>query len=201
MSSKQSSSLLRMTVVLGAICIISALLLAGGYVITADRIADAAMHAKVEAIQAVAPAFDNNPLGEAIEVPQRGGKKPLTFYPARKDGKLVGGAVESYSMDGFSGEIVVMYGFDADGKVTGYSVLSHAETPGLGAKMDEWFRSSTGHRSVVGSDPAVRKMTVAKDGGDIDAITAATITSRAFLGALRSAHATFIKERDKINKQ
>ncbi len=62
--------------------------------------------------------------------------------------------------------------------------MSHAETPGLGAKMDEWFRSSEGKRSVIGLNPSVSRPAVSKDGGEVDAITAATITSRAFLDAL-----------------
>lgn len=86
-----------------------------------------------------------------------------------------------------------MYGFDKDGNVTGYQVISHAETPGLGAKMGDWFHSPEGHRSVIGLNPATTNMTVSKDGGDIDAITAATITSRAFLDALRRASSAYLK--------
>ena len=87
----------------------------------------------------------------------------------------------------------MIYGFDIDGNITGYEVMSHAETPGLGAKMGEWFRSPEGKRNVIGLNPATSNMTVAKDGGDIDAITAATITSRAFLDALTRAHKAYSK--------
>jgi electron transport complex protein RnfG len=72
-------------------------------------------------------------------------------------------------------------------------VLSHAETPGLGAKMNEWFRSDIGNRSVIGRNPANTEMRVTKDaGGTIDAITAATISSRAFLDALRESYKAFV---------
>lgn len=97
-------------------------------------------------------------------------------------------------MNGFSGEVRVMYGFAADGTITGYEVLSHAETPGLGAKMNEWFRSDIGNRSVIGHNPANTEMRVSKDaGGAIDAITAATISSRAFLEALRESYKAFLE--------
>lgn len=70
--------------------------------------------------------------------------------------------------------------------------MSHSETPGLGAKMNEWFRDSTGNRSVIGKNPAETSMRVSKDvGGDIDAITAATISSRAFLESLRDSYEAF----------
>ncbi len=106
-------------------------------------------------------------------------------------GKLVGAAVESYSSQGFSGDIKLIYGFDTEGNITGYAVMQHAETPGLGAKMDEWFRSPEGRRSVIGLNPSTSNLTVSKDGGDVDAITAATITSRAFLDALSRAANAF----------
>ena len=77
-----------------------------------------------------------------------------------------------------------MAGFDADGRLTGYRVLSHAETPGLGAKMDTWFQTD----KVIGTDTDIA---VRADGGDIDAITGATITSRAFTDAINRARHAF----------
>ena len=101
-------------------------------------------------------AFDNNPIDDSWEWSPSQSARPYSVYPAFKDGKLVGAAVEAYSLNGFSGEVRVMYGFGASGDVTGYEVLSHAETPGLGARMNEWFRSDEGNRSVIGHNPAVR---------------------------------------------
>ena len=74
----------------------------------------------------------------------------LKIYPAMKDGKLVGAAVESNTQKGFSGEIKVIVGFDTEGKLLNYSALQHSETPGLGAKMQEWFRADKNHQSVLG---------------------------------------------------
>lgn len=181
------SSLAGMVLSLGAITVIAATVLAVVYRLTAAPIEEAQRQKQVEAVRQVTPPFDNDPIAEAATMDDG-----TTVYPARKGGELVGAAVESYSDKGFSGNISVMYGFDTDGTVTGYAVLSHAETPGLGAKMGEWFADPQGHRSVIGKNPATTSMYVTKDpGGDIDAITAATITSRAFLDALRRAHNSF----------
>ncbi len=181
------SSLLNMVLSLGIITIIAAALLAGVYTITQKPIEEAQLNKQTEAVSAVTPQFNNNPVAEMVEITPEGETTPVKVFPAKMDGQLVGAAVESYSLAGFSGEIRLMYGFDADGNITGYEVMSHAETPGLGAKMGEWFRSPEGNRNVIGLNPATTNMTVKKDGGDIDAITAATITSRAFLDALTRA--------------
>ncbi|HOI49127.1 MAG TPA: FMN-binding protein, partial [Prolixibacteraceae bacterium] len=70
----------------------------------------------------------------------------------------------------------------------------HKETPGLGSKMDVWFNNADKPgQNVIGKSPATTKFSVSKDGGDIDAITASTITSRAFLDALVRAYAAFEK--------
>lgn len=190
------SSVTNMVLSLGVITIVAGALLALVYNVTADPIAKAELDKQTEAIAAVAPAFDNSPLDEAVEVTVNGESEPVKVYPAMKDGQLVGVAVESYTDRGFSGRFTVMYGFDAEGNVNGYSVLSHSETPGLGAKMGEWFCDPTANRSVVGKNPGTTKMTVAKDGGDIDAITAATISSRAFLDALNRAYSAYMQYRD-----
>ncbi len=91
-------------------------------------------------------------------------------------------------MKGFGGEIRVIVGFDTEGKLLNYSVLQHAETPGLGAKMQEWFRTDKNRQSVLGRNLSDGELKVTKDGGDVDAITASTITSRAFLNAVNRAY-------------
>ena len=77
------------------------------------------------------------------------------------------------------------------------------ETPGLGAKMKDWFRDPTGKRSIIGRNPGAENMTVTKDGGTVDAITAATISSRAFLKTLKDAFAAYrnIQEKEKGGQQ
>lgn len=98
----------------------------------------------------------------------------------------LGVAVES-TTGGFGGDLKVLVGFDKDGNILGYTILQHAETPGLGAKADKWFQKD-GKGSIIGKNPNKDNLTVKKDGGNIDAITASTITSRAFLLAVTQAY-------------
>lgn len=98
----------------------------------------------------------------------------------------LGVAVES-TTGGFGGDLKVLVGFDKDGNILGYTILQHAETPGLGAKADKWFQKE-GKGDIIGKNPNKDNLTVKKDGGDIDAITASTITSRAFLLAVTQAY-------------
>lgn len=185
-----------MVVSLGLITCVAALLLGGVYALTADKIAAAEQQAQVQAISEVAPEFDNNPLDERFVYVANAGTKDsllIEVYPARMGGELVGAAVKSVSMNGFSGEISIMYGFKSDGSVNNYKVLKHAETAGLGSKMQEWFRDGKDNRSVIGLNPGTDDVRVTKDGGQVDAITAATISSRAFLGALNDAYKAYLE--------
>ena len=180
------SSLVNMVLSLGIITVVAAAALAGVYTATKEPIAQAKAEKQKSAIGQVLPEihFNNNPADEAAEVTVDG--ETVTVFPARQDGELVGMAVESHDANGFSGLITVMYGFDPSGNITGFAVMQHAETPGLGSKMDEWF-SNPAH-TVIGLNANSANLTVSKDGGDVDAITAATISSRALLRALTLAN-------------
>lgn len=184
---KLTSSLTWMILSLGLITVIVAAVLTYVYQATQGPIADMERQKKIDAIAAVVPHFDNDPMTDVWT----DSATRCTVYIAKNDGKIVGGAVESYSLDGFSGRIDVIFGFDIDGNVTGYRVINHAETPGLGAKMEQWFRDSVGARSVIRRNLHSSRLAVTKDGGDVDAITAATISSRAFLDALNRAFDAF----------
>ena len=85
----------------------------------------------------------------------------------------------------------MLVGFNTDGDILGYTVLEHAETPGLGAKAGEWFQDK-----IIGMNPGTNNFTVSKDGGEVDAITASTITSRAFLRAIQNAYDKIIAGQD-----
>lgn len=185
------SSLVNMVLSLGIITVIAAAALAGVYTLTEEPIAQAKAEKQKAAIGQVLPEiqFNNNPADEAAQITVDG--ETVTVFPARQDGELVGIAVESHDTNGFSGLITVMYGFSPAGDITGFAVMQHAETPGLGSKMDEWFNNPA--HTIVGLNAATSNLTVSKDGGDVDAITAATISSRAFLRALTLA--------DKASKQ
>ena len=100
-----------------------------------------------------------------------------------------GTAIET-AVDGFGGTFRVMVGFDAEGNILGYEILEHQETPGLGSHMTHWFKNADKPgQNIIGRKAG--ELQVSKDGGDVDAITAATITSRAFLKAINQAYAEF----------
>lgn len=183
---KLASTLPNMILSLGCITVIAGALLGWMYSITKDPIAKQAQAQQQAAIAEVAPVFDNNPEADKWETEIDGNS--FVVYPAFEKGKLAGAAVKGRSMNGFAGEIVVMCGFEADGTVKDYRVLQQAETPGLGTKMELWFRNPAGARSVIGKNPDKTSFYVSKDsGGEIDGITAATISSRAFLETMRNA--------------
>lgn len=159
--------------------------------LTSEPIQQAQEKAFHDALASVLPALPNLSYGKAEEVSVDDGSRHATVIPAYSNDSLFGVAIESWTMDGFSGEIVVMVGFSPDGRISGYQILSHSETPGLGAKANDWFRPATegnGNKSIIGASDY---LSLTKDGGTIDGITAATITSRAFLQAVNRARNAF----------
>ena len=128
-------------------------------------------------------------VANTVEVKQNDEKgKEITFtvYEVKDaQGQDLGAAVES-TTGGFGGDLKVLVGFDPEGTILGYTLLEHAETPGLGAKADKWFQKGE-KGDIIGKSPA-DPLTVSKDGGQVDAITASTITSRAFLKAVNNAY-------------
>ena len=132
---------------------------------------------------------DNLTVNKTDTVQTKGPKgKDITFiiYQTQDaQGKDLGAAVETIA-NGFGGDLKLLVGFAPDGKILGYTLLEHAETPGLGAKADKWFQKGE-KGDIIGKSPA-EPLTVSKDGGQVDAITASTITSRAFLFAVNSAY-------------
>lgn len=181
--------LLSLTVICGA----AAALLAFVNDSTKETIAAGNQKALVAGIQNVTLEFDNDPYADKIEVEVDG--DVYKIYPAKKGGELVGVAVESLSHDGFSGDINILVGLDKESTVINYTVLHQAETPGLGAEMDKHFRTEGTRANVLGLS-LKEPVRVTKDGGAVDAITAATISSRAFLGTLNNAQAAYQKALD-----
>ncbi|MDP6490917.1 MAG: RnfABCDGE type electron transport complex subunit G [Kiritimatiellia bacterium] len=171
---------LKLVVVLTLICTVGGALLAVVHDVTAAPIAAAAVKEKNDAIMQVLPECDNNPGEDVVTVDADG--QTWTFYVARKAGAFVGAAFEAVSNQGYGGDIVIMVGVNAEGSVQAIEVLAHKETPGLGAWISgESFRGQFAGRSI-----AETKWAVAKDGGDIDQITAATISSRAVTQAVKA---------------
>ena len=184
MAKKAQSTLTNMLLSLTAIALVAAAALAALNAVTAAPI-EAAQKAKVEqAISAVLPAFDR------LEDRSVDGTTCHIGYDA--EGNMVGAAVEAGNDKGFGGHLQVMVGFDKEGTVYGYQILETHETPGLGAKAGEWFQKGS-KGDIIGRRPADATLTVKKDGGNVDAITGSTITSRAFLDVVNQAASIFSK--------
>lgn len=176
-----------MLLVLTGVTMISVALLAYVNELTKEPIAQANAKALSEAVKAVVPGFDNDPIAEKRVQEVEGAS--FAIYPATKEGQYIGAAVEATSM-GFGGELKVLVGFDAQGNILDYSLLQHAETPGLGSKSADWFKKGNAG-DITGMNPGQGELIVSKDGGQVNAITASTITSRAFLAAVNKAYAAF----------
>lgn len=187
---KLKSSLLNMSVILTGVAIITGGILAVVNAVTAPQIEKIESETLAAGIQKVMGG-EELVVANPDTVKQKIDSKEKTFIIYRvsdKEGKLIGHAVQS-SENGFGGELKVLTGFSLEGVILGYTILQSSETPGLGAKANTWFQKESGEkRSVVGKKLDQCNFTVSKDGGDIDAITASTITSRAFLKAIQNAY-------------
>jgi electron transport complex protein RnfG len=216
---KKESSLSNMALTLILITVVAGSSLGYIYKLTEEPIRTAKVQKQQEAIRFVVPEFDNSPAEEMYKIASESGDS-LRVFPAKKDGKSVGVAIESTSHKGFGGDVTIMVGLLPNGTIHNYRVLEHKETPGLGTKMSDWFRPADedaksesgnpffnwlfgiksdtegGQTSVVGVNPEETELTVSADGGDIDAITAATISSRAFLDAVMKAWTTYSENTD-----
>lgn len=187
----RESTFMNMAVTLFAVCLIASAMLGGIYAVTKEPI-DMAQVTKINnAIGGVVPEFDNDPSADKFSVGE--GNKAATVYPAKKGGEITGYAIEANTTKGFSGRITLMVGFLPDGTVKNIAVISHAETPGLGAKISE--KDAPFVAQFEGKNPGDGnfKLSVRKDGGDVDAITASTITSRAFCDAVENAYNAFVE--------
>lgn len=183
MAKKAPSTLLYMFLSLTIIAVVAAGLLALVSGVTAEPIAQAKQQKTELALKKVLPPFETASETDTID------GCPCTAVFGN-DGALVGIAVTATSSKGFGGPLGIMFGFTPDGEINGYKVLNTSETPGLGAKADAWFQKD-GKGNVIGKNPATSNMTVKKDGGDVDAISGSTITSRAFCDAIAIAYKAF----------
>lgn len=186
---KKESSFINMLLTLFAITFIASAMLGSIYELTKEPIAKALQAKKEASIKKVLPEFDKI---KTFKVMPETGKDSLEFNEAYKNGELIGTAIETYTDNGFSGRFKIMVGFTTDGKIFNSAVLEHKETPGLGDKM----RASKSDFSsqFKGKMPTKDNLTVKKDGGNVDAITAATISSRAFCDAIDRANKALVKK-------
>ena len=188
---KLESSLTNMVLVLTGVAVVMGGILAYVNHLTEGPIAEQKEKTLADGIKTVM-VCDDLVVAKTDEVKQndaKGKEIVYTIYQIQNaQGKDLGAAVESTTM-GFGGDLKVLVGFDAEGNILGYTLLEHAETPGLGAKADKWFQKGE-KGDIIGKSPA-EPLTVSKDGGQVDAITASTITSRAFLLAVNNAYKAY----------
>lgn len=193
---KKESTLLQLVITLTLIAVTAGVALAAVYSLTKEPIEAAQQQKKKDAINQVLPNFQGELKRCSYFV--EGDKDSVTLYMAYQDGKLFGAAVETYTNKAFSGHFDIMVGVDAEGKILGTAVLKHSETPGLGAKIED--AESNFITQFVGKNPATKPLQVKKDGGDVDAITAATISSRAFCDAVNRAVTAFNKVKEESHE-
>lgn len=179
------STLVNMTAVLFGITLVASAGVGVVNMITVEPIAQAKEAATKQALTQVLPEFDTTE-SKVLSI----GELPVTVYTAAKDGAVAGYAVESMTKQGFNGVVRLMVGFTPEGEVINVNVLEQAETPGLGTKMaDEGnvLLSSIKGQKLEDKKLVDGKLAVKKDGGDVDALTAATISSRAYVDAVNRA--------------
>ncbi len=185
-------SITRNAVLLALFAVATALLLAGSYLGTKDRIAAEIRKAEEKALLQIVPRerHDNSMLDDTIAVgPQQaalGLRTQKRIYLARQNGEVVASIIPATARDGYSGDIDLVVGVNRDGSIAGVRVLAHKETPGLGDKVDlnksDWVLDFAGH-SLTNPEPA--GWAVKKDKGVFDSFTGATITPRAVVAAIR----------------
>ena len=190
-TTKLPSTFPNMLLSLTLIALVAAAALAGVYMLTKDPIAAAMVEKQQSAIMQVLPEVEGD-----IRIAEAEESNGVTLYKAYVGEEWIGTAVEA-STEGnqnmpFGGTFRLMVGFNNVGDVVKYVVLEHSETPGLGAKMDKWFCDTTKlSRSIINRNPSDETFVIQKAGesrGGVDAITASTITSRAFLEVVVKAY-------------
>jgi electron transport complex protein RnfG len=193
--SKKQSTFTSMAVSLLVITLVSGFAL--GYVneLTIEPKAKAKLERKVNAIKQVLPEFNNNPVEQVKRIKSDMSKDSIEIYTGIMDDKPIGTAVIGSSEKGYSGLVKIMVGFNPDESIKNIVVLEQKETPGLGTKM----KGEKFIRQFRGKKPSEFNLKPKKDGGDIDALAGATITSRAFGEATQLAYDVFIETKKSKN--
>ncbi|MDR2424548.1 MAG: RnfABCDGE type electron transport complex subunit G [Prevotellaceae bacterium] len=190
------SSFKNMLLTLLATTFISSALLAGVHQLTKKAIEKVEVEKINAGIKKVLPEFANNP-SDNISKKFVDGDTVAIYKATDSEGKLIGLAVQTFTNKGYGGRISLLVGFLADGTINNIDVIAHSETPGLGDKIDP--RKHPFSIQFQGKNPDTFKLQVRKDGGDVDAISATTVSSRAFCDAVARAYKIFVEEMVKYN--
>ncbi len=193
--SKKESTFLNMTITLFVITIIAGVSLGFINDITKGPKAKAKLERKVNALKQVMAEFNNNPVQEVKLIKSDKAKDSIEIYAGMMDDKPIGTAVIGSSEKGYSGLVKLMIGFNPDESIKNIVVLEQKETPGLGTKM----KSDKFLRQFRGKKPSEFNLKPTKDGGDVDALTGATISTRAFGEATQMAYDVFVETNQSKN--
>ena len=186
---KRESTFMSMTLTLFVITVIAGVSLGFINDITKGPKAQAKLARKIDALKNVLPEFNNNPVENVKRIKSDLAKDSIEIYAGFLNENQSGIAVVGSSEKGFSGLVKIMVGFNPDGSIKNIAVLEQKETPGLGTKMkDEKFI-----KQFRGKHPSSYNLKVKKDQGDVDALTGATITTRAFGEAAQMAYDVFVE--------
>lgn len=185
----EKTSLKKMVLSLTGISVVAALFLGAVHHLTAETIAATQKQTEINAAYAVTGIeAENNLLESRTFVNLSGNSDRLEVYPIRQNGYIRAFAIKTNSRKGFGGKMELMVGISIDGVILNYEVLKHQETPGLGTKIaEEKFKTQ-----FVGLSPK-KDLKIRQDGGEIDAVTAATISSRAATEAVQRAYTAYRK--------
>ena len=186
---KKKDTFINMLVSLFVITIISGFSL--GYIneLTVEPIEKGKIERKVNALKLVLPTFDNNPVEDVQKIKSDFAKDSVEVFPAFENNEFVGAAVIGSTEKGFSGLIKLMVGFNPSGDIQNIVILEQKETPGLGTKI----KGEKFLQQFRNMNPSKFNLKVKKDGGEVDALTGATITSRAFGEAVQMSFDEFMK--------
>ncbi|MFC1667945.1 RnfABCDGE type electron transport complex subunit G [Chlamydiota bacterium] len=177
-------------------CAIAALALSFVFLVTKEPIAQQRINDKLVAIKSVLPPYTNDPVADKIIL--KDDDENFEYYIGKTNGLITGIALES-SGKGYAGDIRIMVGFTLLGTISGLEILDNKETPGLGTRVsEELFKKQFVNKKAETSKLISGGFAVKKDGGDIDAVTGATISSRGVVDAVNKALHLFLKHKNRI---
>lgn len=192
----KNDSIWRLVIVLTCISLLAALALTGVYALTKGPIEQGQREKKEKALQSVLPEYEGT-VRDTVILDADNEEIPV-HLAIGKNGELCGAGIETYTKKAFAGRFDLMVGFDAEGTIVNTEVIKAGETPGLGDKINKDksdFAIQFNHQN-----PADFQLVVKKDGGDVDAITAATISSRAYCDAVQRAYDIFMKVKEEYHE-
>jgi len=195
-------SIVRLIAALTITCAVSALALSVIHGLTEEPIEEQKRLATMRAVQEVLPPFDNDPAEETLMITLQedevGARDTVTVYLGTQSGQSTGVAFQTFG-EGYGGYIDIMVGIDLEGHISGVKILEHEETPGLGAKIEESdFRDQFQGKSLDNSVLVNGNLAVKNDGGDLDALTGATISPRGVAQAASAGLKIFARHRQEI---